>query len=99
MHETFNFGKKECYLQGEQVVYTYLFIIMSRSKRKPIFKEKSSARDTYWKTVRRVQKQFFKQDKDVPSQKTIVNDYDYCDYRYDMRDSRNEELKKKYSRK
>jgi hypothetical protein len=40
----------------------------------------------YWRTVRRVQNQKVKslvldpQNDHIPEPKTIVNDYDYCDY-------------------
>ncbi len=63
---------------------------MSRSRRKPIIKdkprnEKSGAK--YWRAVRRVTKNkvsFLKEeleDNQIPDPKEIVNDYDYSDYR------------------
>lgn len=59
---------------------------MSRSYRKAIIKDKPrNYKNTslYWRVVRRVQKMFWKQGKEVPDPKTIVNDYDYSDYKFD----------------
>ncbi len=61
---------------------------MSRSYRLPIFQDKprNHKRSTaYWKRVRRATKIAVQQDKEIPNPKTIVNDYDYCDYRTDFR--------------
>lgn len=65
---------------------------MSRSRKLPIVKDKP--RVNYWKTVRRTLNQTVSQFSvvededdlnDLPDPKTIVNDYDYCDYVSDMR--------------
>ncbi len=80
---------------------------MSRSKKKPIVKDgprnhkKSSE---YWKTVRRVTKNRVKylqeaiEEETLPEPQEIINDYDYSDYRFDLR-FRNDELSKKLGRK
>ncbi len=39
----------------------------------------------YWRAIRRCQKQAVNRSKDVPNPKSIVNDYDYCDYIWDYR--------------
>lgn len=80
---------------------------MSRSRRKPIVKdkprnEKSGAK--YWRTVRRVTNEKVRlmneigNDEPLPDPKEIVNDYDYSDYRIDLR-FRDDELSEKRSRK
>ena len=56
---------------------------MSRSKRKPIFKDKGWRNKKYNRYIRRVQKQYWKLGKYPPNPKTIVNDWDYCDYKFD----------------
>lgn len=59
---------------------------MSRSYKKAIIKDRPrnyKKSSLYWRRVRRVQKQALKQNKDIPNPKTIVNDYDYCDYKLD----------------
>lgn len=59
---------------------------MSRSYKKAIIKDRPrnyKKSSLYWRKVRRVQKQALKQNKDIPNPKTIVNDYDYCDYKID----------------
>lgn len=62
---------------------------MSRSKKKNIIKDRPRNRKKstmYWRTVRRVQNQKVKslvldpENNHIPEPKTIVNDYDYCDY-------------------
>lgn len=72
---------------------------MSRSKRKPIIKDRprNNKKSTlYWRIVRRVTKQYVKLGKEIPNEKTIVNDYDYCDYTMDLTKDKDS---KKYSRK
>ena len=80
---------------------------MSRSVKKPVIKDgprnhkKSSA---YWRTVRRVTNEKVKYlneelgDNILPVPQEIINDYDYSDYRFDMR-FRKDEMSKKESRK
>ena len=68
----------------------------------------------YWRPIRRIWKHFIKNmfqkydvrsgyewnELDIPSPKTIINDYDYCDYWCDFSNSlHNEKDKIKYSRK
>lgn len=78
---------------------------MSRSVKKPIIKDKSrnSKASTYYRRVRRVIKQKLKEsdieEVELPNSKEIVNDYDYMDYKWDLRNSKNKKLKTKYSRK
>lgn len=80
---------------------------MSRSKRIPVVKDgprnykKSSY---YWRKIRRVIKgrvrylQETIEDEVLPVPKEITNDYEYCDYRFDLRfDS--DEMSEKESRK
>ena len=69
---------------------------MSRSRRKPIVKDRprnDKKSSLYWRIVRRVingkVRQLSKTDEDetsLPEPKEIVNDYDYCDYKIDYRD-------------
>lgn len=81
---------------------------MSRSFKKPIVKqsfknEKKSS--SYWRTIRRVIKGKVKflseelEEKQLPDPKEIINDYNYSDYRFDMRFDDDKELSEKYSRK
>lgn len=75
---------------------------MSKSKRKPIIKDKPRNRkaSTYYKRIRRIFKQLVKAGKeDLPNSKSIVNDYDYSDYTFDFRFNSNKEDKDKWSRK
>lgn len=65
---------------------------MSRSKRKAIYKDSGVTTAEYWRTIRRIWKQkvdqFYKQenfmywdfDDSLPNPKSLINDYDYCDY-------------------
>jgi hypothetical protein len=68
---------------------------MSRSKRKPIIKDRprNKKKSTlYWRIVRRVINGRVRILKDNPTEeqlpepKEIVNDYDYCDWISDFRD-------------
>lgn len=80
---------------------------MSRSRRKPIVKDgprnhkKSSL---YWRPVRRVTNEKVRylneelDDEIIPDPKEIVNDYDYSDYKHDLR-FRDDEISEKESRK
>lgn len=56
---------------------------MSRSRRKPIIKDKprNYKASTYYRRVRRKVKMAIKNNDEImPLQKEIVNDYDYCDW-------------------
>ena len=58
---------------------------MSRSKRKPNFKDRGLRTEEYWRKVRRHQKNDmrsdkFMEDEEIDHPKQIVNDYDKCDY-------------------
>ena len=64
---------------------------MSRSKREPIIKDRprNHKKSTiYWRTIRSVWNNIIKsfkgdyEDFDLPNEKTIVNDYDYSDYKF-----------------
>lgn len=57
---------------------------MSRSHRKAIIKDKKPSNNMYHKKVRRVSKQALREGKEIPEAKIIVNDYDYCDYIWDV---------------
>ena len=55
---------------------------MSRSYRKAIYKD-NIGKKTYWRRVRSHWKNLMRSGVDpeqLPSEKTIINDYDYCDY-------------------
>jgi len=71
---------------------------MSRSKRKPIIKDKGMTTHEYWSTVRRIWKQLIKAGaEDLPHEKTIIDDYTYSDYLIML--EKGERGFKKYSRK
>lgn len=62
---------------------------MSRSRKKAIFKQGSGkSRKLYRRTVKKSQRMFLKNNLDeivegtkvIPDGRSIVNDYDYCDY-------------------
>jgi hypothetical protein len=56
---------------------------MSRSRRKPIIKDKprNHKASIYYRRVRRAVKQSIKKEEELqPLSREIVNDYDYCDY-------------------
>ena len=58
---------------------------MSRSYRKPYIKDNGLSTQEYWKPIRRTWKMFLNQnymDPDInfPSPKSLINDWDYCDY-------------------
>lgn len=81
---------------------------MSRSRRKAIIKDcprnfkKSS---NYWRTVRRVLKEKVKllqetdDEQKIPKPQEIVNDYDYSDYRFDLRFDKSNDYREKAERK
>lgn len=81
---------------------------MSRSYKLPIFKDKG-IKNLYHRIVKRRIRNYLKsnffnlRDKDfhynAPNPKTIVNDYNYCDYVFDERWKKNSKLKIKFSRK
>ena len=62
-------------------------MVMSRSFRKPFVKDDGLGKRNYWRTIRRVQKQYLKEGKDIPPKEVIINDYDYCDYIFDLRNA------------
>jgi len=58
---------------------------MSRSKKKPYYKDKGYSTKEYWGPIRRHWNQHLhvhKLDEDLAfkNPKEIINDYDYCDY-------------------
>lgn len=60
---------------------------MSRSYREPFIRDKprnSKATSEYWKPIRSKINQLVRMGKDeeLPHPKTIINDYDYSDYRF-----------------
>lgn len=89
---------------------------MSRSRKKAIYKDKAD-KAWYWRVIRRVQNQVISQYKnydsieeieEVPHEKTIINDWDYCDYvsdfEYDSKpmflsEEEFNEIKEEYRRK
>jgi hypothetical protein len=80
---------------------------MSRSRRKPVVNDaprnhkKSSM---YWRTVRRVTNEKVRylneamEDEPLPDPKEIVDDWNYSDFRFDLR-FKDDEFSKKESRK
>lgn len=76
---------------------------MSRSRKKPIVKDKTDG-SKYHRTIRRVTNQKVKyledelDDEGLRDPKEIINDYNYSDYRHDLR-FRDDEISKKESRK
>lgn len=80
---------------------------MSRSRKKPVIKDRPrnyKKSSNYWRTIRRVTKdkvRFSQENLDdelVLDPKEIINDYDYSDYRFDLR-FRNDDFSEKESRK
>lgn len=62
---------------------------MSRSYKKAIYKDKG-LKDIYWKSIRRTTnqkvKELLKNEIDevfLPDPKSLINDYNYCDYTID----------------
>lgn len=59
---------------------------MSRSRKKPVIKDRGYMKNIYWKIVRKAIKSAIKSGKQVlPLPKEVVNDYSYCDYVIDLR--------------
>jgi hypothetical protein len=76
---------------------------VSRSRRKPIIQDRprnSKKSASYWRPVRRVMNQTVRglneesEDEIIPNPQEIVNDYDYSDYKFDMRWDDDETVKK-----
>ena len=82
---------------------------MSRSKKKPILKDKprNTKASIYYRKIRRVIKHLLTKTKNsgdpidlnLPESRSLVNDYDYCDWIWNMEDEKDPERKDKYSRK
>jgi hypothetical protein len=83
---------------------------MSRSYKKAIFKDKprNYKASTYYRRVRSVIKNIIRSCKDIdslelPNSKVLVNQYDYCDYKFDFENRSVTEYEKnqkeKYRRK
>lgn len=58
---------------------------MSRSRKKPIWKDRGLRTEEYWRRVRRHQKNNMRSDRfaeneRIDDKRSIVNDYDKCDY-------------------
>jgi hypothetical protein len=76
---------------------------MSRSRKKPIVKDKTDGAK-YHRTIRRVTNEKVRyledalEDEELPDPKSIVNDYNYSDWKQDFR-FRNDEFSKKARRK
>ena len=59
---------------------------MSKSRKKPIRKDKGFEKSIYWRKIRRIIKRAIKLGKEVlPHPKEIINDYNYCDWIFDYR--------------
>ena len=54
---------------------------MSRSRKKPIVKGNGYMKSLYHKIIRRISKQALKQGREIPDPKTIIDDYDYIEYK------------------
>lgn len=68
---------------------------MSRSiKKHAVVRQIGWMKRTYWRVVRRVSKQKLNSDKEIPNPKEIVNDWDYCDWKYEYDKSDGEWFKK-----
>lgn len=79
---------------------------MSKSRKKPIIKDVGFMKRDYWRVVRRVHKQEIrKQKRDfsylgweddfvLKNPKSIINDYDYCDWRSEMESITEKQLNK-----
>lgn len=80
---------------------------MSKSYKKPIYKDKGWAKDIYHKKLRVNVNQALREaaksgdveDLILPEAREVVNDYEYSDYTWDARFDDNDELKIKLSRK
>jgi hypothetical protein len=75
---------------------------MSRSKKKPVYKDRGYENDIYWRKIRRIIKMAIKKESDVlPLPKEIINDYNYSDFKFDYRFEldKEDEWVKRFSRK
>jgi hypothetical protein len=65
---------------------------MSRSRKKPIYKDHGFRKDEYWKIIRREWSQTIKgwrgEEIYLRHPKSIVNDWDYSDYQIIFQESR-----------
>ena len=67
---------------------------MSRSRKKPIYKDKGMTTQEYWGSIRRIWKQqirnpkFWDEDFNFKHPKEIHNDYNYSDYSWFIWESR-----------
>ncbi len=62
---------------------------MSRSYRKPWYKDKGMTTHEYWKVIRsnwkiELSKNIYNEDYSRTHEKNIINDYDYSDYCYSI---------------
>ena len=66
---------------------------MSRSKRKPFIKDKPRRKKNttlYWRPIRRIwnnemkNSKFWDEDFSFTNRKSIINQYDYCDYWFEV---------------
>jgi hypothetical protein len=71
---------------------------MSRSRKKPIYKDRSMTTHEYWSAIRHEWKQslnqnYYKDDFYLRNSKSIRNDWDYSDYKFiiDIIDTEKEE--------
>ena len=77
---------------------------MSRSQKKPIIKDKGYKK-IYHRICKRNVRNYLNSHKDdleniiIPNFKSIVNDYDYCDYKIDLRFKNKNNQFNKYKRK
>lgn len=59
---------------------------MGKSRKKPIYKDVGIEKKKYWRKIRRVVRLAIKGEKEIlPLPKEIINDYNYSDYRFDLR--------------
>ncbi len=77
---------------------------MSRSRKKAIVKDNPKRKELFRRRIRRTIKTSLASGKEeLPNPKTIVNDYDYCDYKFNFEYrgdwGRNKKAKEKYARK
>lgn len=67
---------------------------MSRSRKLPILKDKSFRKETYWRNIRsRINQLVRMGEEELPNPKTIINDYDFSDYKFDYRTYNQEKYK------
>ena len=80
---------------------------MSRSKREAIYKDHHpKMKSNYHRVVRRVTNQTVREclydpnkDEEIPQPQEVVNDYDYCDWVFNIRDWGDESEIKRAARK